>query len=194
MATENIVTGKKYRILKDATNKIWDVMSFWGKAKDVEFDDGKNAETKLGNIQGITSSLASDSSSIAASANAVKQLNDKITKLNSDIKGELKLVSNQHFLVAWNGTTNKTLTADYTATNNCDYIIVLGAVVDDSDGAAHYTYNFSASGKQINTGMNSDVLRIYQGTANKGERITASVQAANRDSFIDLVLAMYVIE
>ena len=84
MATENIVTGKKYRILKDATNKIWDVMSFWGKAKDVEFDDGKNAETKLGNIQGITSSLASDSSSIAASANAVKLLNDKITKLNSD--------------------------------------------------------------------------------------------------------------
>ena len=85
MASENIVTGKKYRILKDATQKVWDVISFWTKAKDVEFNDGQNAETKVGSIQGITSGLTTTSSNIAASASAVKELNDKITQLNSDI-------------------------------------------------------------------------------------------------------------
>ena len=42
--TENIVTGKKYRILIDAVNDIWDRISFWAKASDVEFDDGTTAE------------------------------------------------------------------------------------------------------------------------------------------------------
>ena len=85
MATENIVTGKKYRILKDATNKIWDVISFWTKASDVYNNNNQNLQTTVGGITGISSSLTSTSSSIAASANAVKQLNDKITQLNSDI-------------------------------------------------------------------------------------------------------------
>lgn len=44
MATENIATGKKYRILVDAVNDIWDRISFWTKASDVEFNDGSNLE------------------------------------------------------------------------------------------------------------------------------------------------------
>lgn len=42
--TENIVTGKKYRILTDAANDIWDRISFWAKASDVQYDDNTTAE------------------------------------------------------------------------------------------------------------------------------------------------------
>ena len=91
MATENIVTGKKYRILKDATNKIWDVISFWTKASDVYNNNNQNLQTTVGGITGISSSLTSTASNVAASANAVKQLNDKITKLNSDLVQKVSL-------------------------------------------------------------------------------------------------------
>ena len=82
---ENIVTGRKFRKLVDEANKLWQRISFWSKASDVEFDDGSNAETKLGAINGVTDSLTSTASNIAASAAAVKALNDKITELNSNI-------------------------------------------------------------------------------------------------------------
>lgn len=41
---ENIVTGKKYRILVDEIANLWDRISFWTKASDVEFDDGSTVE------------------------------------------------------------------------------------------------------------------------------------------------------
>lgn len=55
MSTINTVTGKKYRILKDAANKIWDQISFWTSSTDVEFNDGTTAEEKLGDIKGLVS-------------------------------------------------------------------------------------------------------------------------------------------
>lgn len=84
MSSENIVTGKKYRILKDATNKVWDVISFFTKASDVYNNNNKNLQTTIGSINGISSSLTSTSSDVAASAAAVKALNDKITDLSSN--------------------------------------------------------------------------------------------------------------
>ena len=84
MATENIVS-KKYRILSDVANKVWDVISFFTLAKDVELTNGKNLETTCGSITGITSSLTSTSTTMAASASAIKQLNDKIADLNSNL-------------------------------------------------------------------------------------------------------------
>ena len=59
--SETIVTGKKYRILTDVAQKVWQRVSFWTKSSDVEFDDGKTAETKVGAISGITDSLVSTS-------------------------------------------------------------------------------------------------------------------------------------
>lgn len=44
--TENLVSGKKYRILVDAANDIWDRISFWTKASDVIFNDGSALEGK----------------------------------------------------------------------------------------------------------------------------------------------------
>lgn len=87
---ETISTGNKYRRLKDATNKIWQRISFWTKASDVEFDNGTTAEESLGNIQGITDSLYSSSSNIAASANAVYQLSNNITQRYTE-SGRIKV-------------------------------------------------------------------------------------------------------
>ena len=79
MATnETILTGRKFRKCIDAVNKKWNRYSFWSKASDCEFNDGKDAENKLGTIDGITDSLASDSSRIAASAKAVSTLNKNL--------------------------------------------------------------------------------------------------------------------
>lgn len=79
MNTETKVTGKKYRVCTDATNKNYDRYSYWTDASDVEFADGTDAKTNLGNIKGITDSLASTSSNIALSAKAGKELNESLT-------------------------------------------------------------------------------------------------------------------
>lgn len=42
--TENIVLGKLYRVLTDVTNDVWDRLSFWKKATDVELNDGTTLE------------------------------------------------------------------------------------------------------------------------------------------------------
>lgn len=55
--SDTIKTGCSYRIMTDLTNKIWSKISFWKKAVDVEFNDGKTAQTKVGAITGITDSL-----------------------------------------------------------------------------------------------------------------------------------------
>lgn len=73
-----IVTGKKYHILTDLANKVWSVISLWTKASDVEFNDGKTAQAKLGAIDGITSDLNGESETIAASIKAVNQLNNNL--------------------------------------------------------------------------------------------------------------------
>lgn len=86
---ETIVTGRKFRKLIDESTKLWQRISIWSKASDVEFDDGKNAETKIGAINGVTDSLTSTSSNIAASAKAVKELNDKVTQLSSNLMADL---------------------------------------------------------------------------------------------------------
>ena len=86
---ETIVTGRKFRKLANAATKQWQRLSFWHKASDCEFNDGKNAETKLGAVDGITDSLASTSSRIAASAKAVNSLNNN---LNAKVPGSVKLV------------------------------------------------------------------------------------------------------
>lgn len=87
MATvnEQIVTGRKFRKLIDEATKLWQRISFWTKASDVEFDDGSTAETKMGAINGITDSLVSTSSNIAASAKALNQLNNKLNQLFNNL-------------------------------------------------------------------------------------------------------------
>lgn len=54
---EVIVTGRVKRRLIDKTAKLWQRLSYWTKASDVEFDDGKDAETKLGDINSALNTL-----------------------------------------------------------------------------------------------------------------------------------------
>ena len=105
MATENIVS-KVYRVLTDVSSRVWDKISFWCLAKDVELANGKNLETTCGSITGITSSLTSTSTTMAASASAIKQLNDKIADLNSNLSYKTYM---ETFAI---GTGEKTVTVD----------------------------------------------------------------------------------
>ena len=85
---ETIVTGRKFRKCIDAATKAWQRISFWTKSSDVEFEDGKNAETKLGAIDGITDSLENTSSRMAASAKAVSTLNNNLGGCQLTQEGE----------------------------------------------------------------------------------------------------------
>lgn len=79
--TENLETGKIYYQLSDVVNKIWDKVSFWKRSSDVYFNNGLSAQVALGSIDQITNSLTSNSSRLAATSYAVKQLQDQINLL-----------------------------------------------------------------------------------------------------------------
>ena len=44
---EEKVTGRKFRKLVDEAQKLWQRISFWTMACDVEFEDGENLEEKF---------------------------------------------------------------------------------------------------------------------------------------------------
>ena len=77
--SKEIIVSKKLRLLTDSINKVWTRISLWTRAVDVFFNSGKNAQDTLGNIYGISDSLTSTSSNIAASTAAIKAINDKVT-------------------------------------------------------------------------------------------------------------------
>lgn len=76
---EQIVTGRKFRKLLDEATKLWQRISFWTKATDVEFDDGQTAESKMGAIKGITTDLNVTETGYAADATMLTQLYSDIT-------------------------------------------------------------------------------------------------------------------
>ena len=88
-------TGKSYNIF-DKVNNVWNKISFWHKASDCEFNDGKTAQTKVGAIDGITSDLSGESETVAASIKCVNQLNSSLTADNA-----------QAFRFAYDSTTQK---------------------------------------------------------------------------------------
>ena len=76
-----IVTGRSFRKCIDVSNQLWQKISFWSKASDIEFDDGENAETKLGAIRGITADLNTTETGYAADMTALTQLNNQIFRV-----------------------------------------------------------------------------------------------------------------
>ena len=85
---ETIVTGRYFRKLIDAATRQWQRFSFWTKASDVEFDDGKNAQDKLGMINGITDDTNTERSDLALSAKAGKNICGQVTKIvNQTLSG-----------------------------------------------------------------------------------------------------------
>lgn len=72
---------KKYR----KTSTGYKLQSEWTSGSTVEMADGNTAETNLGAIKGITSSLTATNANVALSASAGKSLQDQITEINSNL-------------------------------------------------------------------------------------------------------------
>ena len=80
--TETIKTGRKYRKCVDNTsgNKVYERYSFWGKASDVEFNDGTTAESKVGSFKGVTTN-ENQTSGYAADVTLVKSIKTSLSNL-----------------------------------------------------------------------------------------------------------------
>lgn len=149
MATETIVTGKKYRILTDAANKVWNRVSFWHKASDCEFNDGKTAEAKLGVIDGITDSTTATSSRIAASAKAVStavsSLNNSISALINKMGGcTLQQIGSDFYIVGADSVSKK-LGKSKTIFSNLKLNLVGGKTSSSGRRAATFVFDIDAT-------------------------------------------------
>lgn len=146
MATvnEQVVTGRAHRVLIDKASKLWQKISFWTKASDVEFSDGNTAETKVGAITGITSSLNSTSDNMALSASAGKAINDSLKIITSTLAaGETSITISEQQI-----TTNSALSF-YTSiygVNPKDVSVVDGSV----------TLTFDAQSAAMTVGVRID--------------------------------------
>ena len=92
---ETIVTGRKFRKLIDEATKQWQRISFWTKASDVEFNDGKTAEEKLGNFNGISSDIDDESDNLAASMKVVSMLRQSFQDGCDKIVGKLTTLDHE---------------------------------------------------------------------------------------------------
>ena len=98
--TENIV-HKKYRILTDAINDIYDRISMWRKSEDIELTDGSDLDTKLSGMNTLISSnisnLATVESTTTASQPYIKGnmlvLNDQLYKVIAAIAQGASIVT-----------------------------------------------------------------------------------------------------
>lgn len=84
MAVNETIKNGFYRVY-DPLNAIWRRIALWTKGEQVECADGNTVEEKIGAINGITDSLASNASDIAASAAAVNTLNQNLDELNKKL-------------------------------------------------------------------------------------------------------------
>lgn len=155
---ETISKGNKYRRLKDAANKVWQRISFWTAASDVEFENGNTLQSTLGTVTGITDSLTSNSSTVAASAAAVYSLNSKITSFSGSL-------SNLYNAFVAKGVTPsaKTLDACTTAVNT------LYTTAYDSGNSKGYSTGYTA-------GQNAAIIMTAMsnnGAANTTKTIVA---------------------
>ena len=80
----SILSGYKKFKKYIKTSSGFQLQSLWSNANTVEADDGKNMQTKVGAINGITSSTTANSTDIAASANLV---NTRCNELSRDLGG-----------------------------------------------------------------------------------------------------------
>ena len=78
----NNVLHRDYKVLADNTIGafIWNRLSFWTHASDVQFDDGKTAQQKVGEINGLTTSTTITTPGYAADATVVNALNKKVSQ------------------------------------------------------------------------------------------------------------------
>lgn len=71
------------------TDNGYQLFSEWQKASEVEFNNGSDAETTLGAINGITSSLNTNNDNYALSAAGGYKLQSQITELNTNLSSTI---------------------------------------------------------------------------------------------------------
>lgn len=81
-STINKIRGRSYKVLADNTPGayVWNELSFWTHAQDVEFNDGGTAQSKVGAINGITSSTSVTAEGFAADATVVSNLYKRVNQ------------------------------------------------------------------------------------------------------------------
>lgn len=99
MSTENIVKNKYYRILKDKTNAIWDRISFWTHADDVELSSGTS----------LSSDLTAKQTKIDATQSDFAQVETSPTT-HAYTKGQMLIYNNQLYRVKAAIAVGNTLT------------------------------------------------------------------------------------
>jgi len=94
---ERIVTGQKYRILSDFASKIWDRISFWTKASDVELDNGDNiqhySESVNDSLDSINTTLASHGQTISSQGSTITSQGSTITSQGQTITSQGQAIS-----------------------------------------------------------------------------------------------------
>ncbi len=143
---EQIVTGRKFRKLIDEATKLWQRISFWTKSSDVEFNDGENAETKLGAIKGITTDTNVTIPGYAADMTVVNELYGNLDELKKSVADGKALIAS--------AITRKGIAtapdADFkTIAANIDRIVVSADTVHSV--YATCTYNGRATNQMVMT-------------------------------------------
>ena len=78
---EIITKDRKEYNIWDKINGVWNRLNFLTNAKSVDADDGKDLQTKVGAINGITSDITGEAEDIAASIKCVNELNSNLTPI-----------------------------------------------------------------------------------------------------------------
>lgn len=100
MATENIVKNQYYRILKDKANDVWDRISYWTHADDVELSNGTTLSSDLSAKDTKISNLFTDFAPVEATSTASQPYK----------KGQCLIYNNQFYRVIAAIATGNTLT------------------------------------------------------------------------------------
>ena len=100
MATENLVTGKYYRILKDKANDVWDRISFWTHSDDVQTSSGIT----------LTNDLSAKDTKITATQNDFATIESSSVASHAYVKGNMLVYGGQLYRAKTAISVGSTLT------------------------------------------------------------------------------------
>ena len=165
--SETKVTGKKYRVLTDASNNKWKRISFWTAASDVELADGSTLQNFINNISSkITGILSGTDSTSTTTAPTSKLLHDQIASLKSSFQAGVDGIYNA---IVAQGTTPA-------SKSQSDVKTAIGtlATAKYNQGKSDVTLSASASGRTVTA------------TASNGKTASASVALAGSNGAVSV--------
>lgn len=165
--SETKVTGKKYRVLTDASNNKWKRISFWTAASDVELADGSTLQNFINNINSKITGILSDSDSTSTTtAPTSKLLHDQIASLKSSFQAGVDGIYNA---IVAQGTTPA-------SKSQGDVKTAIGtlATAKYNQGKSDVTLSASASGRTVTA------------TASNGKTASASVAYAGSNGEVSV--------